>query len=33
MEIPLDWPGNEALAPKAAYTGVGREVMGYLDPE
>jgi hypothetical protein len=33
MEIPLDWPGNEALAPAATHTGTSREVTGYLDPE
>jgi hypothetical protein len=33
MEIPLDWPENEALAPKATYTGSGREITGMLDPE
>lgn len=32
-EIPLDWPENAALAPEATYTGTGRDVTGWLDPQ
>ncbi len=32
-EIPLDWPDNEALAPKAIHTGRGRQTTGYIEPD
>ncbi|MFD7022918.1 hypothetical protein [Promicromonospora sukumoe] len=32
-EIPLDWPENEALAPRATHTGRGREITGYIEPD
>ncbi|MFD6448572.1 hypothetical protein ACFWEJ_25955 [Promicromonospora sp. NPDC060204] len=32
-EIPLDWPENEALAPRATHTGQGREITGYIEPD
>ncbi|MFI6423427.1 hypothetical protein [Promicromonospora sp. NPDC050880] len=32
-EIPLDWPGNEALEPRAERTGLRREITGYVEPD
>ncbi|SDT64152.1 hypothetical protein SAMN04515669_5363 [Jiangella sp. DSM 45060] len=32
-EIPLDRPENAALAPETTYTGTGRYVTGWLDPQ